>query len=88
MRVTDENERRLAEEQMQASRNRPTSKEMAALRCSYPYITYVSIELSHNSHYESEITVTISHLMLDKCQISLKETHSFDIFFSLTFVTV
>jgi hypothetical protein len=33
-RVTDKNERKLAEEQMQASRSRPTSNEIAALRCS------------------------------------------------------
>jgi len=33
-RVTDKNERKLAEEQMQASRSRPTSNEMAALRFS------------------------------------------------------
>jgi hypothetical protein len=33
-RVTDKNERRLAEEQTQASRSRPTSNEIAELRCS------------------------------------------------------
>jgi hypothetical protein len=43
-----------------------------------------------NSHFESEVTVTVQHPTPEKYQISLKENQYFDIFFtsgSLTFVS-